>query len=208
MTRSEKIKLGLKTLTATMKNWIFLRFKKNIKLHLGAGGTKIQGYLNVDSLFLRNTELVSKIEHLNFFVKKGSVSAIYASHVFEHFSQEEIKKILKLMHVLLQEDGELRISVPDIDKIVKIYNKNWEHFQKKGHSPWNGLIYGGQSTRYDFHKTGFNASWLRYLLEESGFEKIEEYDSIEFCRKHDIMDCSIIDTPFGELISLNMTAIK
>lgn len=203
-----KIKLGLKTLSATVKNWIFLRFKKNIKLHIGSGGTKIKDFLSVDSLFLRNAEIVSNIKNLNYFIKKESVSSIYASHVFEHFSQEEIKKILKILHGLLQDGGELRISVPDIDKIVKIYNKNWEHFQKRGNSPWNGLIYGGQSTRYDFHKTGFNASWLKYLLEETGFKKIEEYNSKEFCGKYGIEDCSIKDTPFGELISLNMIATK
>ncbi|MBU1180027.1 methyltransferase [Patescibacteria group bacterium] len=204
----KKIESGFKTFFATIKNWLFLRFKKNLKLHLGAGGTKIKDFLGVDSLFLRNTDLVSNIKNLNYFIKRGSVSNIYASHVFEHFSEEEIKKILRILHKLLQKDGELRISVPDIDKIVKIYNKNWEHFQTRGHSPWNGLIYGGQSTRYDFHKTGFNASWLRYLLEEAGFKKIEEYNAKEFCEKYDIKDCSTKDTPFGELISLNMIAIK
>ena len=40
--------------------------------------------------------------------------------------------------------GEIRISVPDIDRIVRIYTRNWEHFQTEGNSPWIGLIYGGQ----------------------------------------------------------------
>lgn len=203
-----KINVGIGVFLIVLKNWLFLRFKKNIKLHLGSGGIKIKDFINVDSLFLKNTELVSSVKILKYFIKTRSVSNIYASHLFEHFSEKEIKKILKELHKLLQKDGEIRISVPDIDKIVKIYSKNWEHFQKRGHSPWNGLIYGGQSTKYDFHKTGFNAQWLRFLLEEAGFKQVEEYDSREFCKKHEIDDCSTKDTPFGEIISLNMIALK
>lgn len=203
-----KINVGIGVFLIVLKNWLFLRFKKNIKLHLGSGGIKIKDFINVDSLFLKNTELVSSVKNLKYFIKSRSVSNIYASHLFEHFSEKEVKKILKELHKLLQKDGEMRISVPDIDKIVKIYSKNWEHFQKKGHSPWNGLIYGGQSTKYDFHKTGFNAQWLRFLLQEAGFKQVEEYNSREFCKKHEIDDCSTKDTPFGEIISLNMIAIK
>lgn len=204
----EKIRLGLHTILATIKNWIFLRFKKNIKLNIGAGGSKINGYINVDSLLLRNTELISNIKYLRYFVKKKSVSAIYASHVLEHFSEKEVREVLKTLFDLLNDGGELRISVPDLDKIVKIYGENLLYFQKRGTSPWIGPIYGGQSTAYDFHKTGFNESWMRYLLEETGFRKITEYDAIEFCDRNHIKDSSLYNKPFGKFISLNVVATK
>jgi len=47
--------------------------------------------------------------------------------------------------------------VPDIDRIIKIYHKNFVRFEAKANSPWVGLICDGQSIPYDFHKTGFNA---------------------------------------------------
>lgn len=204
----EKIQLGLRTLLATTKNWLFLRFKKNLKLNIGAGGTKVDGYINVDSLLLRNTALISNIKYLRYFVKKESVSNIYASHILEHFSEKEIHGVLKTLFELLQNGGELRISVPDLDKIVKIYNKNFEYFQKRGTAPWIGPIYGGQSTEYDFHKTGFNLNWMSYLLEETGFKEIKEYDAEEFCKNHNIADSSLYKKPFGEFISLNVVAVK
>jgi hypothetical protein len=40
--------------------------------------------------------------------------------------------------------GELRISVPDLDAITKIYQKNIAHFQTPGNQPWIALFYGGQ----------------------------------------------------------------
>lgn len=204
----EKIKLGLKTILVTTKNWLFLRFRKNIKLNIGAGGTKMKDYINVDSRLLRHTELISNIKCLNFFIKKGSATNIYASHVLEHFSEKETKIVLKKLFDLLDTKGELRISVPDLDKIIKIYNKNFDYFQQKGISPWIGPIYGGQTTKYDFHKTGFNFNWLKYLLEEAGFKKVEEYDPEKFCKEQNITDSSLYKKPFGELITLNVTAKK
>lgn len=204
----EKIILGLKTIFATTKNWLFLRFKDDIKLNIGAGGTKIDGYINVDSLLLRNTELISNIKYLQYFVKNGSVSDIYASHILEHFSAKEVRNILRLLFNLLEDGGKLRISVPDLDKIVTIYSKNFDYFHQEGVPPWIGPIYGGQSTKYDFHKTGFNLTWMTHLLKEAGFKKIEEYDAVKFCTEHNIIDSSLYKKPFDEFISLNIIATK
>lgn len=204
----EKARLGFVALFATIRNWIFLRFKKGVRLHIGAGGTVLDGYVNVDSLLLRNTELISNIKHLDWFVRKESVSHIYASHVLEHFSEREVREILRLLRNLLQKEGELRISVPDLDKIVRIYAKNLEYFQQSGTPPWIGPIYGGQTTKYDFHKTGFNLSWMTYLLKEAGFTEIKEYDAELFCKTQNIADSSLYKKPFGEYISLNIVAKK
>ena len=176
----EKIKLGLASLYRAVHNSIFLRFKRKIKLNLGAGGTRMEGYTNVDSLLLRETDLLAELKRLPIFVTRGTVTHIYASHIFEHFSTKEIKRILKICHSLLEKDGELRISVPDLDKIVKMYTNHWEYFHTKGNSPLLGPIYGGQTSRYDFHKTGFNFVWISQLLEEAGFTDIKEYDAEEF----------------------------
>jgi hypothetical protein len=97
--------------------------------------------------------------------------------------------------------------VPDLDRIVKIYADHPEHFNTPGNSPWIGLIYGGQSTPYDYHKTGFNFCWLKHLMEQCGFENFVEYS-------HDphfipgVVDASMAKEPFGEYLSLNMMACK
>ena len=205
---SGKVCLGMKALSATVKNWLFLRFKKDIRLNVGAGGTKLPGFINVDSLLLRNTELISDVKYLRCFVRKGSVSKIYASHILEHFSEKEVREVLKILYGLLREGGELRISVPDLDKIVSQYAAHWDYFHQRGTAPWIGQIYGGQDTKYDFHKTGFNLNWMTHLLEEAGFTKVEEYDAEKFCKENDMRDSSLYNKPFGEFISLNVVATK
>ena len=107
----------------------------------------------------------------------------------------------------MEPGGILRISVPDIDKIVNIYSKNTAHFLPKGRSPWIGLIYGGQSSKYDFHKTGFNANWLQLLLESAGYIECKEYPHFPHFIEG-LEDASLANQPFNEYVSLNMVAIK
>lgn len=203
-----KIVIGCQSLFRALYNAAFLRLRRDIKLNLGAGGTRMKGYTNVDSLLLRETDLLSELRFLPFFVARGSVTHIYASHIFEHFSLKDIRIILRVCNRLLKKGGELRISVPDLDKIVMMYTKHWDYFHTTGNSPLLGPIYGGQTSRYDFHKTGFNLPWLTMLLEEAGFADIKEYNAEEFTARYGIVDSSLHKKPVGEYVSLNVVAYK
>jgi len=89
---------------------------------------------------------------------------------------------------------------------VRIYANNWQHFQTPPHSPWIGLIYGGQSTPYDYHRTGFNFVWMNHLLEAAGFVGAQEYPH----EPHwlGVRDASLAREPFGDHVSLNVLARK
>lgn len=176
------------------------------KLHLGCGNIKLDGFCNVDITKTPAVDVVCDIVHLKPF-NDNSIDEIYACHVLEHFSHSEVKEVLKRWWSVLNDDGILRISVPDLDKIVKIYYENWTHFQTPGNSPWIGLIYGGQIDQYDFHKTGYNFCWMKFLLEEIGFHDIEEYNH-EPHFAGNIVDASLAHEPFGEYLSLNVIARK
>jgi len=179
-------------------------FSPPYRLHLGCGNVSLEGFCNVDVLETIAADAIDDIRKLGRFGAQ-SAKEIYACHVLEHFAHDEVTPLLKRWFEILEPGGVLRISVPDLDRIVRIYHNNWEHFQKPGHTPWIGLIYGGQSTPYDFHKTGFNANWLRYLLEQCGFEQCEEYPH----EPHFVpgaVDASVANATFGEYFSLNMMA--
>lgn len=138
--------------------------------------------------------------------QEGSATLIYACHLLEHFSHSEIPGILRRWLEVLEPGGEVRISVPDIDRIVRIYANNWQHFQMPENSPWIGLIYGGQTTPYDYHKTGFNFVWMRHLREAAGLVDVQEYPH----EPHwlGVRDASLAREPFGEYVSLNVLARK
>ena len=176
------------------------------RLHLGCGVTRLPGFCNVDVYPTSAVDILDDISRLRKF-RKSSVDLIYSSHVLEHFSTDEVPKILKRWFEVLKPGGEIRLSVPDIDRIVKIYMANWEHFQKPGHGPWIGLIYGGQENQFDFHKTGFNFNWLSHLLQQVGFIGMKEYPH-EPVFAPGLKDASLAKEPFGEFISLNIMAKK
>jgi len=181
-------------------------FERPFRLHLGCGNIGIPGYCNVDVIKTVGVDIVDDIRTLANF-PAGSASEIYACHVLEHFSHDEIIPILKRWFDVLMPDGVIRISVPDLDRIVKIYADNPRHFNTTGNSPWIGLIYGGQSTPYDYHKTGFNFCWLKNLMEQSGFVDCSQYPH----EPHfipGVIDASMAKEPFGEHFSLNMMARK
>ncbi len=177
-----------------------------VKLHLGCGNIKIPDFINVDiDQNLSAVDVVDDITELNKF-SIDSASLIYACHVLEHFNHNEILPILRRWMEVLKPNGELRISVPDIDRIIKIYHKNWQHFQTPPSAPWIGLIYGGQGNQWDFHKTGFNFIWLKHLLEQVGFTEIEEYPHSPHWLG--LQDASLAHETFNEYISLNVKAKK
>lgn len=181
-------------------------FQRPYRLHLGCGNVNIPGFCNVDVMRTQGVDVIDDIRALKKF-PNGSAREIYACHVLEHFAHDEITPILKRWFEVLMPGGVIRISVPDIDRIVKIYADNPVHFNTPGNSPWIGLIYGGQSTPYDYHKTGFNFCWLKHLMEQCGFEDFSEYPH----EPHfiaGVIDASMAKEPFGKCFSLNMMARK
>jgi predicted SAM-dependent methyltransferase len=175
-------------------------------LHLGCGNIHIRGYCNMDVIRTGATDVVIDIRELPG-IEANSVESIYSCHVLEHFATLEVVRILERWAEVLKPGGEIRISVPDLDKITRIYQDNLDHFQVPGNQPWIALIYGGQKDRYDFHKTGFNFCYLKSLLLNCGFESIEEYPSFPHFIDG-VVDNSMASEPFGEFISLNVKAIK
>lgn len=175
-------------------------------LHLGCGPRRAENFCNVDITPQPSVDVVDDVSKLGRFPNDYAES-IYACHVLEHFSHHEVPIVFENWLRVLKPGGILRISVPDMDRIVKIYMKNWDHFQTDGHSPWIGLIYGGQIDPHDFHKTGFNFCWMKHLLEKAGFMDVQEYPhSPHFIEGFE--DGSLAHEPFGEYLSLNVLAKK
>jgi SAM-dependent methyltransferase len=176
-------------------------------LHLGCGGRRAPGMCNVDITAQSTVDITDNVMTLERF-PDNYASSIYACHVLEHFSHAEAPEVLKNWFRVLAPGGTIRVSVPDIDRIVKIYVKNWDHFQKDGHSPWVGLLYGGQTDQYDYHKTGWNFCWMAHIMRGIGYVDCQEYPHQPHFLGADFWDNSLAHEPFGEFLSLNMLAKK
>lgn len=179
--------------------------KKNIKLHLGCGTKKIEGYINIDIRNLDSVDLVEDIKTLKS-IDSDSVSIIYAAHVLEHFGRKEYKEVLSRWFEILQPSGILRLSVPDIEQVFSHYGKF------KDLEILRGLLYGGQTYTQNYHYCGWDFTTLEKDLIEIGFQKVSRYDWRETDHSHidDYSQCYLphMQKDTGMLMSLNVEAIK
>lgn len=107
-------------------------------------------------------------------------AAIYASHVLEHFSyQHELQAVLQEWERVLIPGGKLYVSVPDLDVLAHLFT------QKDALTPDDRymvmrMMFGGQTTDYDFHKVGLNFEFLGAFLDNANFKNIRKTDDFGF----------------------------
>jgi predicted SAM-dependent methyltransferase len=133
----------------------------------------------------------------------NSISAIYASHVLEHFYyglENELINTLTEWHRVLEPGGKLYISVPDLKTLCWLYlNPNLVPLER--HHLMR-MMFGGQTNQFDVHKVGFDVDTLAIYLGEAGFQGYEHVS--EFGLFKDCSGLRFLDS----LISLNVIAIK
>ena len=173
-----------------------------MKLHLGCGKLKLPNYVNIDiSSPLADMQL--DIRNLKEF-DDNTVNEIYVCHVLEHFKRREITTVLLEWNRILKKGGLLRISVPDFEKVVKMYN------QTQDISNLLGFLNGGQKDDYDCHYCNFDIRILTTILKKVGFDNIQKYDINSFLNQYDDYSKCYLPhmDPNGELMSLNIICFK
>lgn len=152
-----------------------------MKLNLGSGENKLDGYENLD---IKNGNEVSDLVQYS----DNSLDEIRASHVLEHFSHNQIYQILQGWVNKLKVGGILKIAVPDFAKIAAGYVKGIN-------LNYAGYLMGGQTDKDDYHKAIFDRKGLVGAFEALGLENITEWQS-------EIEDCASLP------ISLNLQGVK
>jgi predicted SAM-dependent methyltransferase len=176
-----------------------------MKIHLGCGEKKIDGFVNVDIRDLPQVDVVDDIRELSKF-KDACATLVYVSHVLEHISRREYKKVLLGWRRLLVPGGTLRLAVPDFEAVVNHYltHKNIEVLR--------GFLYGGQTYPENYHYCAWDFYALSKDLEECGFVNVRRWDwrKTEHSRIDDFSQCYLphMDKENGTLMSLNVEATK
>lgn len=151
-----------------------------IKLNLGAGDTKIKGYISIDRKFGKEAYPLD--------CPDNSVNVIRASHVLEHFGHRQMFEVVRHWIKKLKIGGILKIAVPDFRKIA-------QHYVEGQKINVLGYTMGGQIDENDYHKSLFDSIVLYQLLEAAGLEDIKSWES-------EIDDCAALP------ISLNLQGTK
>jgi len=189
---------------------IWLMGKKIVKVNLASGPASTNSWINFDSgllpllsKFPALRRLLLRLGLLSEFYNEdwpkirlvdisrelplsdNSVDFVYCSQALEHFEYWQTENILGEMYRILKPGGIVRVSVPDIDKMVQLYleeNKDnpsdaarnlnllwWGH--EKDVKPENFLI----KLSHHFirpHQWQYNKASMEELLKKVDFRKI------------------------------------
>ena len=181
------------------------RENKPVKLHLGCGTKILKDFINIDIRLDLGADIVDDVGELNV-VEDSSVDLIYVCHVLEHFGRDVYLSVLKRWYTVLTDGGILRVSVPDFENVVNMYNT--------GYPLKNliGFLYGGQTYEHNYHYIAFDFNTLRADLESVGFRDVKLWDwrATEHSDIDDYSQAYIphMDKDNGILMSLNVQATK
>lgn len=155
-----------------------------LKLHLGAGGIRLPGWINVDT---PPAELSLNLAR-GIPLPDGSARYIYASHLLEHlYYPVEASRFLAECRRLLAADGVLRLVVPDIGETLRAYANADSGFFLRRQQQWEGwpagrtmlediLAYAGAfpdpAALFEAHKYGYDFQTLQRVLQGQGFSRV------------------------------------
>ena len=149
-----------------------------VKLHLGCGKKYLPEYIHIDKDTGEHIDYSVNINDLSMF-SDNSVDEIYTCGTFEYFDREEAPSVLKEWFRVLKPNSVFRISVPNLESIVKVYIQSNQDADSRGIL---GPLFGRWPIVDSLNNEGgvYDFKSLSRVLEEAGFCNIEKYDSWEF----------------------------
>lgn len=149
-----------------------------VRLHLGCGKRYLPGYTHIDIDEHPHLDYCHDIKSLPMF-NDATVNEIYTCGTFEYLDRvTEVPDALAEWRRVLRPGGLLRISVPDLAAVVKVYRK----YKNVDGIGVLGPLYGRidiateAGPRVLFHKTVYDFASLRATLQAAGFREVKRYD--------------------------------
>jgi predicted SAM-dependent methyltransferase len=173
-------------------------------IHLGCGDIASPEFINVDARPGPHVHYICDVTDLSIFAD-GYADLVYACHVLEHVRHNGLKKTLWEWRRILKPGGILRLSVPDFDKILHIYESCSREIPSIC-----GPLMGHQDYEHNAHHSVFNHTYLCDSLREAGFMRIRQWepDKVEHHDFSDWADAYLRVHGQAFPISLNLEAVK
>lgn len=157
------------------------------KLHINCGLGTIPGWLNTD-LYPHEELGIYHLDLLKEFpFEDETFDFIFSEHGIEHFKIEEFAFILKECYRTLKKGGYMRVSTPDLKKLIMFYltdskeNEEYLNLQTKAWLPFctQHNIYSKALVLNDFfrnwgHQVIYDESTFKTLVHSVGFTNIKK----------------------------------
>lgn len=174
-----------------------------VLVNLGCGAQSGPEYINVDVVPAPHIHHVHDVKVLEMFSSE-SVDLLYASHIMEHIPRHELDAVIVEWRRVLKPGGVLRISVPDFDNLLKIYNASGNDIE----SILAQLL--GQEPPYNNHYSVWNWEFIKRFFLERGFIEVRRWDphTAPYYSMHDRAERILTAGDLKVPLSLNIEAIK
>jgi predicted SAM-dependent methyltransferase len=158
------------------------------KLHLGSGGRKITGWLNVD---VRRSDYDVDLASGRLPWRSDSFDLVVGQHFIEHLDlHTELLPLLAELNRVIRPDGEIWLSCPDIEKICRSYvdhrmvdliedrQRRWPGTYALGEVPSSQMI-NDLFHQFGQHKNLFDFDLLAWALRSTGFANVRRVDEAD-----------------------------
>jgi predicted SAM-dependent methyltransferase len=163
----------------------YLRDHPIRKVQLGAGASRLKGWLNTD------IEPGDGLAYLDatkpFPFDDGAIHYIFSEHVIEHLNYDEGKAMIAEAFRVLAPGGRMRISTPDMMQFIALFDKTpseeakayidgkrmWHEWPKEPHAPT--VILNLQMSSWG-HKFMYDFDTLAGALTRAGFQSPQEFE--------------------------------
>lgn len=180
----------------------------NLKINVGHGPFRHEGWLNVDChLSRKKTDIVCDLRR-RWPLPAGSAQYIFSEHVFEHFGYpDEIGHVMNECYRILKPGGVLRVIVPDAERYLRAYANNDKDFVRLigGESVSGMSLVNTMMRESGFHRYAYDFFELEQVLKRAGFDSVSR-SSLKASRHPELnLD---LDDGQRDLISLYVEAVK
>jgi len=142
-----------------------------MKLHLGCGTKRLEGWINIDSVEACKPDLVHDISHPLPY-DDLTVDEVLAEDLLEHFDKYLRFIVFYEWVRVLKVGGKVTLQVPNFKKILfKYFKFGYDNFVDFifGENMWESKIYTGH---FGNHKWGYSEKTLKSFVKLFGIEPV------------------------------------
>lgn len=147
-----------------------------MKIEFGGGDTpRKPNFTQVDVRKINNNTIVCNAWDIDQYVKSNTVEEIYSRHFFEHLTHNQAKRVLTAWYKICKEGAKIELICPNMQFHLWQWN-NWDKLTEKEKSHCRAGFWGWQresdESAWDLHKSGYDFSKLKELIEKFNFKNI------------------------------------
>lgn len=139
-----------------------------LRLNLGCGSTKLEGFLGVDSFPDNKPDVLCDFTAGPLPFKDGEVDEVVMFHTIEHIQKKKHSFILNEIRRVLRIGGRLCLTYPNFWECAQ----RWKNNTEGQRDYWHATLFGRQLYPGDYHVCAMDPIELEILLRDLRFGSV------------------------------------